>query len=311
MKVKTRAVGTGRLRLLFGLHPSGAISDCALLGLKQAMEIFCINTDNYSGIRPFGLSYHDDWIRRGVAVAGGDPSYREQLSRVRRDDYVLIYANDMGVVGIGIAIDDKVRDVTGAETVEEGAAIEYHKAVDWQVDLRDAPITRTELKSLMGWTPVKALQRVVKDRERTLAWIQERLPGITNSSAEYLQRSGQPLRLGHLAKPIGIATPKKSECTVQDYYRDPRVRAWTLQRAAGHCELCDRAAPFHTGTEEPYLESHHIVTLADGGSDTPDNTAAICPNCHRELHLGIDRLAKGEHLRQLIAHKESTESRLV
>lgn len=36
----------------------------------------------------------------------------------------------------------------------------------------------------------------------------------------------------------------------------------------------------------PYLEIHHVKTLATGGADTVDNTVAICPNCHRELHHG-------------------------
>jgi 5-methylcytosine-specific restriction protein A len=29
--------------------------------------------------------------------------------------------------------------------------------------------------------------------------------------------------------------------------------------------------------------------LASGGPDTPENTAALCPNCHRSLHYGSDR----------------------
>ncbi|EOJ8646441.1 HNH endonuclease [Vibrio parahaemolyticus] len=31
---------------------------------------------------------------------------------------------------------------------------------------------------------------------------------------------------------------------------------------------------------------HHVLPLADGGSDTITNTAALCPNCHKELHFG-------------------------
>ncbi len=34
------------------------------------------------------------------------------------------------------------------------------------------------------------------------------------------------------------------------------------------------------------LEVHHVIRLADGGSDTINNSVALCPNCHRELHFG-------------------------
>ena len=36
---------------------------------------------------------------------------------------------------------------------------------------------------------------------------------------------------------------------------------------------------------EPYLEAHHVIRLADGGKDTIDNVVAICPNCHRKVHV--------------------------
>jgi len=31
---------------------------------------------------------------------------------------------------------------------------------------------------------------------------------------------------------------------------------------------------------------HHKKTLALGGEDTVDNSLALCPNCHREMHFG-------------------------
>ena len=87
-------------------------------------------------------------------------------------------------------------------------------------------------------------------------------------------------------------------------FRDPKVRAWTLQRAAGACELCNLPAPFLDDEGQSFLESHHIVTLASGGPDTPVNTAALCANCHRELYWGAGRQAKTERLRAAVADKE-------
>ena len=33
------------------------------------------------------------------------------------------------------------------------------------------------------------------------------------------------------------------------------------------------------------MEEHHVITLADGGPDDIYNTVAICPNCHRKMHV--------------------------
>lgn len=49
--------------------------------------------------------------------------------------------------------------------------------------------------------------------------------------------------------------------------------------------MCGEEAPFYDKNKEPYLEEHHVKRLADGGSDTMDNVVAVCPNCHRKLHV--------------------------
>ena len=78
-----------------------------------------------------------------------------------------------------------------------------------------------------------------------------------------------------------------------------------MQRAQGQCELCGQPASFLDEYQEPYLESHHIATLAEGGPDTPENTAALYANCHRELHYGAERRAKTARLRALIQGKQA------
>lgn len=72
-------------------------------------------------------------------------------------------------------------------------------------------------------------------------------------------------------------------CTVV-YYRSEKVRDNVLKRANGFCELCNCKAPFFTNEGQPYLEIHHIISLACGGADSIFNTIALCPNCHRKLH---------------------------
>ena len=38
-------------------------------------------------------------------------------------------------------------------------------------------------------------------------------------------------------------------------------------------------------TVKPFLETHHVIWLADGGDDSIENTVALCPNCHKKMHV--------------------------
>ena len=81
--------------------------------------------------------------------------------------------------------------------------------------------------------------------------------------------------------------PELIEVKSFQYKRNPDVIAEVLNRANGVCERCNNNAPFLRKKDNtPFLEVHHIVTLANGGDDTVENTIAVCPNCHRELHYG-------------------------
>ena len=58
-------------------------------------------------------------------------------------------------------------------------------------------------------------------------------------------------------------------------------------RAGGKCQLCG-ITPFLTRTGKPYLEAHHVIPLAEGGADELSNMVALCPNCHRKMHVVCD-----------------------
>ncbi|PAB61355.1 HNH endonuclease [Anaeromicrobium sediminis] len=68
------------------------------------------------------------------------------------------------------------------------------------------------------------------------------------------------------------------------YERNVYVSELAKRRANGICQLCEEAAPFIDKKGRPYLETHHIIWLSKGGEDTIENTAALCPNCHRKMH---------------------------
>tara|TARA_B110000908_G_C10210019_1_gene429707 strand:+ start:166 stop:990 length:825 start_codon:yes stop_codon:yes gene_type:complete len=73
--------------------------------------------------------------------------------------------------------------------------------------------------------------------------------------------------------------------TSQQHERDPWVAEHAKRQANGTCQLCLQPAPFKNTSGEPYLETHHITWLANEGEDTVENTVALCPNCHRKMHI--------------------------
>lgn len=90
--------------------------------------------------------------------------------------------------------------------------------------------------------------------------------------------------------------PERREVSGQVFVRNHLVRSKVLLRAKGKCEWCEESG-FLMSDGSIYLETHHVESLCDGGSDTETNVAALCPNHHRQAHHGANRDAmKGELL---------------
>lgn len=82
--------------------------------------------------------------------------------------------------------------------------------------------------------------------------------------------------------------PSVSSVQTKVYYRNAAIAAYVKKRANGCCQLCGQKAPFMEAGGEPYLECHHINWLSKGGLDSVDNCVALCPNCHRKMHIVND-----------------------
>lgn len=90
----------------------------------------------------------------------------------------------------------------------------------------------------------------------------------------------------------------------QQYQRSRAVREYVLTRSAGFCEGCGESAPFEDSNGEPYLHAHHVNELSEGGSDSPENVVALCPNCHYRVHHGRDGVEYNEVLIEKLAELE-------
>lgn len=73
------------------------------------------------------------------------------------------------------------------------------------------------------------------------------------------------------------------------YKRSEVVSELAKRRAKGICELSDENNIYHKAPFDvdgtPYLESHHVEWLSRGGQDVLENVVALCPNCHKKIHI--------------------------
>jgi hypothetical protein len=67
------------------------------------------------------------------------------------------------------------------------------------------------------------------------------------------------------------------------------------------CNCDDNSEP----DGSPFLETHHLIRLADGGPDTVENAVAVCPNCHRRLHYGRARTMEVAEISSRLLRKAS------
>ncbi len=155
--------------------------------------------------------------------------------------------------------------------------------------------TENQCRSVIQWLSDNQNPRSIKlqFRESKTAKLKSEKPQLfdTTSDTEKLEANTSILiEEGLDEEPVGNPNPERSDPGEGKgaFKRDPEVIAWVKQRAGGICELCEKEGPFLDKDNHPFLEVHHIVSLADGGPDTVDNAVAICPNCHRECHHGAN-----------------------
>lgn len=132
---------------------------------------------------------------------------------------------------------------------------------------RNAVVFPLKLKHPEDYIPID--EEIIRRKEEKIQKQAQRLP------TEELKRRAKYSRKGVGNRLVSTTT----------YERNPYVALYAKRRANGVCQLCGNKAPFSNKTGDPYLETHHIEWLAKGGDDTIENTVALCPNCHRKMHI--------------------------
>lgn len=76
----------------------------------------------------------------------------------------------------------------------------------------------------------------------------------------------------------------------EDKFRidDSQAVRYVIAEANGVCEFCKMPAPFIGPDGKPYLEGHYVKWLSEGGRAIASNVVALCPNCHKRIHVLCD-----------------------
>jgi len=90
------------------------------------------------------------------------------------------------------------------------------------------------------------------------------------------------------------------------FRRSKEARNLVIARSQFKCEysLCTGMPPDVDRRGNPILEVDHIIALAEGGSDSPSNMIAVCPNCHRAKTIGKNKTKITKDFKKIVEEKE-------
>ncbi len=222
--------------------------------------------------------YDDQWTDDGILNYTGMGTENDQSISYAQNKTLVIAEKE----GIKVYLFESYKDN------------EYY--YDGEVKLIGAPY-QSEEPDINGKVR-KVIKFPLKRIEQTKSLLID-IEDIENSEKEKLKevRKLNSIEIKNKAKIANFENVTIKEVKTIYRERNQYISEYTKERANGKCDLCEKEAPFKDKNGRPYLESHHVITLAENGPDAIYNTVAICPNCHRKIHVlhqkeDIDKLSK-------------------
>ena len=129
------------------------------------MNYFYINTDTAA----LGYSPHAQWIKHDRAFTSGDAQdgdhkYGERvLGTLSPGDMLFMYVSRRGVVAAGWVCEFWDRcGYKGKDRLvyRDTEYTEYRIGVDWCLKIIYDPVRPSDLREVVGWTPIPTLQRI-------------------------------------------------------------------------------------------------------------------------------------------------------
>lgn len=224
---------------------------------------------NYKGVMFLDINQPGATLGRMYLVT------REQYEEIRDQEgrSSLWYDKE---VDLGYYLGVPIRTITSKERkVISMASPKYQDVVE--AGLKEAYPDKTESEIVHYLEKTFAYEVAINEWEDKLKANLER----AIAEAKQMSISEREALLAQVPK-----KPRQVITTTTHLEYSPIIIAQRLALAEGKCEKCGHKAPFTNPIDgTPYLEVHHIKAIKDGGEDTLDNTIALCPNCHKEVHL--------------------------
>ena len=174
----------------------------------------------------------------------------------------------------------------------------------WYADINQlqqfpTPIHYEDFKNYIFIIRGSSVTGINENQWKIIQWlVNQNNPGFFNNASmpddDILNHEFENMVKKEVSKPLdqlkkkaekSSSMPSISNVQTKVYNRDPVIAAYVKKRANGFCQLCGQKAPFNDKNGEPYLECHHIEWLSSGGMDSTENCVALCPNCHRRMHI--------------------------
>jgi 5-methylcytosine-specific restriction protein A len=180
------------------------------------------------------------------------------------------------------------------QTLRDGPLAARTKAsIEFRMQNISATLYDLRVPHILGYLPAKNVGSGIKDRIKAVLLshgIAAFNAYVPTADSDELEQKVTALRAKPPGRvPPGSVAPTRLTTTTSSFVRDPAVKMWVLLACGGVCEGCASPAPFVDRQGFPYLEVHHVMLLASGGSDRISNAVALCPNCHRRCHFSHDR----------------------
>jgi len=87
--------------------------------------------------------------------------------------------------------------------------------------------------------------------------------------------------------------------------RSERTKNIVRKRSKGICENCGKLIKIINKKGNPFIITHHIQPISEGGDDTEWNVAGICVSCHAIIHYDINGDTINEKLKHKIIAKQT------
>jgi 5-methylcytosine-specific restriction endonuclease McrA len=184
-----------------------------------------------------------------------------------------------------------------------GAAIDLVRLIEPPISLEVLRRRMPEFQWTIYPRSITTPNKAIGEKLRAMIEDRRKGKGADLEEEELRESSLEELRAAALAKASKSATARHR--VVIERRREVAIKTYALRRADGCCEFCREDAPFRTESGQPYLESHHILRLADSGPDHPENVIGVCPNCHRRAHFAENRHKIKDQMRRRVRNIEA------